>query len=227
MRSSVRSSDRGARSVGVLGLASTPTDSRLHWLPSDLPPVPVEVVATGPKALALAGRAADRVLLAVGADPERVAWAAATARASGGTRFGAFVNVVAHPDVAVARRLAAGGLSTFARFSAMDGTVRTPIDETSRRVLEEVHDAYDMNSHTRGGSPQAARLTDGFIDRFGIVGPPAHCVARLAELVRLGIDRLIVVGPAIDVEREQARVAVRTFVHEVLPALHETVSGAA
>lgn len=218
---------RGARPVGVLGLAATPPESRLHWLPRDLAPVPVEVVATGPKALALAGRTADRVLLAVGADPERVAWAAATARASGATRLGAFVNVVAHPDVAVARRLAAGGLSTFARFSAMDGTVHTPIDEASRRVLEDVHGAYDMNRHTRAGSPQAARLTESFIDRFGVVGPPAHCVARLAELARLGIDRLIVVGPSIDAEREQARVAVRAFVDEVLPALRATRSGTA
>ncbi|MEY2469386.1 MAG: hypothetical protein QOF21_2084, partial [Actinomycetota bacterium] len=64
----------GTRPLDSLGLADAPKDSRLHWLPRELDPVPVEVAASGPKVLA-AARHADRVLLAVGADPERVAWA--------------------------------------------------------------------------------------------------------------------------------------------------------
>src|SRR6478609_151312 len=136
-----------AKPVAALGLADTPAQSRMHWLPRDLDPVPVEVVATGPKVLELAGRDADRVLLAVGADPERVGWAIDHARA-------------------------AGAMSLFARFSAMDGTVRTPIAAESAAVLHSVHDAYDMNDHSRAGSAQASRLTSGFVDRFGIVGAP-------------------------------------------------------
>ena len=211
----------GARPVDVLGLANAPNDSRLHWLPRELPPVPVEVVATGPKALALAGAEADRVLLAVGADPERVAWAAGVARGAGAQRVGAFVNVVTHPDKEVARRIGAGGFATFARFSAMDGTVRSPIDATSERVLHDVHDSYDMNQHTRAGSPQAAKLTPEFVDRFGIVGPADHCVRRLRELVALGVDRFIVVGPSMDAEQDEARLAQKMFVGEVLPAIRE------
>ena len=64
-----------ARPVEALGLADAPDDSRLHWLDPTLPPVPVEVVATGPRMLDAAARCGDRVLLAVGADPERVGWA--------------------------------------------------------------------------------------------------------------------------------------------------------
>jgi 5,10-methylenetetrahydromethanopterin reductase len=215
----------GLRHVGTLGLADGPGDSRLHWLPDDLPPVPVEVVATGPKVLDLAGRCADRVLLAVGADPERVAAAAERARAAGATSLGAFVNVVAHPDRAVARRLAAGGLSTFARFSVMDGTVRTPIDAASDQVLHDVHDAYDMGRHTRAGSPQADRLTDDFIDRFGVVGPPEACTERLRDLADIGIDRVVVVGPSRDDDRDEASRAARLFVTEVLPALQNRGGG--
>jgi len=212
----------GARPIDVMGLADRPAHSRLSWLPRALAPVSVDVVATGPKALAVAGRSGDRTLLAVGADPERVAWAAGAARDAGAKRLGAFVNVVAHDEIATARKLATGGLTTFARFSAMDGRVRTPIDEESARVLRQVHGAYDMHQHTRAGSPQAAQLTDDFIDRFGIVGSPGHCVERLQQLVCLGIDRFIVVGPSVDSDREQARVAARTFVRDVLPALKET-----
>ena len=216
----------GARPVDVLGLAGGPHASRLHWLPPDLGPVPVEVVATGPKALAVAGAEADRVLLAVGADPERVEWAIGVTRAAGAQRVGAFVNVVSHPDLAVARRLGAGGLATFARFSAMDGTVRSPIDATSERVLHEVHDRYDMNQHTRAGSPQAARLTDEFVDRFGVVGPAEHCVTRLRALAALGVDRFIIVGPSIDAEQDEARLAQKMFVGEVLPAIREVADAA-
>jgi 5,10-methylenetetrahydromethanopterin reductase len=212
----------GARPIDVMGLADRPSASKLHWLPSDLAPVPVEVVATGPKALAMAGRAGDRAVLAVGADPERVAWAADVARKAGATQLAAFVNVIAHDDVATARQLGAGGLTTFARFSAMDGKVRTPIDDDSKQVLQQVHGRYDMHQHTRAGSPQAAQLTPEFVDRFGIVGPPAHCISRVQELVALGIDRLIVVGPSFDADREQAKAAAELFVREVLPALKET-----
>jgi 5,10-methylenetetrahydromethanopterin reductase len=211
----------GTRPVDVLGLAERPRDSRLHWLPPDLDPVPVEVVATGPRVLALAGAHADRTLLAVGADPERVAWAIDVARAAGAARIGAFVNVVAHPDRATARRLGAGGVTTFARFSAMDGSVRSPIDADSEKVLHAVHDRYDMRQHTRAGSPQAGELTEGFIDRFAIVGPPEHCIERLCTLAGLGIDRFIVVGPSIDSDRGQAVLAMRTMAEDVLPALQE------
>jgi 5,10-methylenetetrahydromethanopterin reductase len=211
----------GARPVEALGLADRPRVSRLHWLRSGLKAVPVEVVATGPKVLALAGATADRVLLAVGADPERVAWAAGVARDAGARRIGAFVNVVVHTDADVARELGGGGLATFARFSAMDGTVRSPIDGESERMLRELHGRYDMNQHTRAGSPQAMTLTSAFSARFGILGPAGYCVGRLLELAALGIDRFIVVGPSMDADRAQARIAYDAFVAEVLPAIRD------
>lgn len=211
----------GARAIDVMGLADRPADSRVHWLPGNLAPVEVEVAATGPRALQVAGRSADRVLLAVGADPQRVEWAAQHARAAGATKLAAFLNVVAHDDLQTARSLGAGGLATFARFSAMDGTVRTPIDDASRQVLQQVHGSYDMHQHTRAGSPQAGKLTAAFVDRFGIIGPPQHCIDRLIELIDLGIDRFIVVGPSIDVDREQAKAAMQCFISDVMPAVRD------
>jgi 5,10-methylenetetrahydromethanopterin reductase len=208
-----------ARTVDALGLADTPSESSLQWLRTDLEPVPVEVVATGPRVLEMAAREGDRVLLAVGADPGRVRWAVDRVRAAGGTKIAAFVNVVSHPDVDLARRLGAGGLSLFARFSAMDGKVRTPIDADSEAVLHRVHDAYDMHDHSRAGSPQASRLTADFVDRFGIIGPPEHCIDRLAQLVAMGIDKLIIVGPSADADRDEAHRARDIFESEVLPAV--------
>jgi 5,10-methylenetetrahydromethanopterin reductase len=205
--------------VDALGLADAPATSRLHFLPPGLPTVPIEVAATGPRVLAAAARHADRVLLALGADRERVRWGVDTVRAAGGTSVGAFVNVIAHPDLAVARELASGGVATFARFSVMHGTVSGPVDAGQRATFAAVHDAYDMIRHTQVGSPQAGTLTPEFIDRFGIVGPSDTCVARLEELAGLGLDKLIVTGPTLGADRDEARAARDRFAAEVLPGL--------
>ncbi len=205
--------------VESLGLADAPATSRLHFLPAGLPTVPVEVAATGPRVLAVAARRADRVLLALGADPERVRWGIETVRAAGGTPVGSFVNVVAHPDVAVARQLASGGVATIARFSVMHGTLSGPAEPDERDTFAAVHDAYDMTRHTQVGSPQAGTLTPEFIDRFGIVGTPETCARRLRELADLGLDKLIVTGPTLGADPGEARAALERFAGEVLPAL--------
>jgi 5,10-methylenetetrahydromethanopterin reductase len=111
--------------------------------------------------------------------------------------------------------------TTFARFSVMDGQVRTPIDETGRQQLRRIHAAYDMRLHTRARSSQAAALDPDFVDRFGIVGPVGHCVTRLLELAALGIDRFTVIGPSLDADPAEARKARAAMASEVLPALRE------
>src|SRR4051794_4400212 len=64
----------GSKQVDTLDLGDAPSSSHMPWMPKDLDPVPVEVAGTGPKVLDLAARLADRMLLAVGADPDRVTW---------------------------------------------------------------------------------------------------------------------------------------------------------
>jgi 5,10-methylenetetrahydromethanopterin reductase len=220
--------DGDTRAVDTLGLAAAPTASRLQWLPPDLPKVPVAVAATGPKVIAAAARHADRVTFALGADPERVAWGIETAlearRAAGlgadGLSFGAYVNVVCHPDADVALALASGGMSTFARFNVMHGETHGPMAEESRALLDEVHDHYDMRVHTQAGSPQAGLLTPGFGATFAVLGSPDHCIARVQALVALGLDHFVIVGPSLGADPEAARAAHRRFVADVLPALH-------
>jgi len=212
--------------VGELGLADTPEGSRLSWLDPTLPKVPVEVAATGPRVIAAAARRAERVVFALGADPERIAWGIETARAAradagldaGALRFGAYVNLVCHPDLATARQLVSGGLSTFARFAVMHGNVSGPVTDAQREVLNRVHDAYDMKSHTRVGAPQAEALTPEFIDRYAVVGPAETCRGRLEELASQGLDRITVIGPTAGADREAARLAEQTLAVEVLPA---------
>src|SRR5207248_8111731 len=54
-------------------------DLQLKWVRPELPPIPVWVAGYGPKALAVAGRVGDGVIIQL-ADPEIIQWIMATAR---------------------------------------------------------------------------------------------------------------------------------------------------
>jgi 5,10-methylenetetrahydromethanopterin reductase len=213
--------------VDELELAATAGASAIAWLPSRHPKVPVEVAATGPRVIAAAARHADRVLFALGADPERVRWGIDVARqaraeaglAADGIGFGAFVNVVCLPDRGAARDLVRGGLSTFARFAVMHGDVVGPVSAQQAEVMRRLHDDYDMRQHTRADSTQAALLTDDFVDSYAIVGPPEHCIERLRTLQALGLDKFVVVGATVGADPDAARRADELFTRDVLAVL--------
>ncbi|MGC4936121.1 LLM class flavin-dependent oxidoreductase [Gordonia sp. DT30] len=195
-------------SIDSLGLAGNPLNSSLGWLRESDPAVPLEITGSGAKVLAIASRVGERAMVAVGADPERVDWAVTTVRALGERPVGAFVNVVAHDDPAVARRLIRGVLASTARFSVMHGVVNGPADSDSQKVLSSIHSNYDMNGHGTAGSHQSAGISDRFVATHGIAGTPEECVRRLRELEELGISKFVVfpVGRRADaVEAERAR----------------------
>jgi 5,10-methylenetetrahydromethanopterin reductase len=210
--------DVDAPGVESLNLKTRAMASRVNIVPADLPKIVVEVSSTGPKVIQAAARQADRVMLAVGADPTRIAWGIETAKAENpDVRIGAFVNCVADDDVDVARDLIRGGMSTFTRFSTMHGTPTGPVDDVERETMAKLIETYDMTHHTQAGSRQAEALSPEFIDRFGIVGPAAHCAEKLNELVAMGLDKLIIVGPSLGADREKAQAAMARFPQEVLP----------
>jgi 5,10-methylenetetrahydromethanopterin reductase len=210
-----------------LGLAGGPSSSRIGWLAAVPTKVPVDVAATGPKVIAIAARHADRITFAVGSDPARVRWALDLSRAAldeagrpaDGVGFGAYVPVVVHPDRDTARILASGGVASFARFSVMHGTVSGPIDASGQAALESIHDRYDMHHHFTHGSPQSEGMPPELIDSFGIAGPPSYCVERLSELLSLGLDKLVLLGGGIGMDREANRQSRQLLAEEVLPKL--------
>jgi 5,10-methylenetetrahydromethanopterin reductase len=214
-------------SVDALGLAERPDASRIQWV-TNLPKVPLDVAATGPRVIELAATVADQITFAVGADVERLRWGIDLARAArrragldaGSLGLGAYVNVAVHPDLDVARRLVAGGLSTLARFNVMHGRAAGPLVSEDRAVLTTLHDRYDMNHHTQPGSAQADALTADFAGRHAVLGSPADVLARFASLIDLGIDRFVLMGPprapGLD---DEGKFAQQAFVADVLPAL--------
>jgi 5,10-methylenetetrahydromethanopterin reductase len=209
-----------APDVESLNLKTRAMASRVNIVPADLPKIVVEVSSTGPKVIQAAARQADRVMLAVGADPKRIAWGIETAKAGNpDVRIGAFVNCVADDDLDVARELIRGGMSTFTRFSTMHGTPTGPVDDVERETMAKLIETYDMTHHTQAGSRQAEVLSPEFIDRFGIVGPPDVCADRLNDLIELGLEKLIIVGPSLGADRDKALAAMARFPHDVLPLL--------
>jgi 5,10-methylenetetrahydromethanopterin reductase len=196
--------------------------SRIGWAPpAGAPKVPVTVAATGPRVIALAARHAERIDFSVGAEPERVAWAIATARGAAGNRpvsLGAFLNVAVHPDRAVARDLVRGSTAIFARF-ATEGAPPDGLSEVTRAGVERLAGDYDERRHGDADAPHARQLEDDFIDRFALVGPAAEVTERLAELASLGIERIVVVPGSIDADPALVEDSNARFADEVLPRL--------
>ncbi len=202
--------------------------SRLHWLGrAAQPKVPLDVAATGPKVIASAARHADRITFAVGADAERIGWGIGIARDAraeagldpDGIAFGAFVNVVPHPDAATAVELSRGTVATVAHFSGMAGSTGEGQRPEDREVFERLHAEYDRPHHTMGRARHAAVIDGDFARRFAILGEPAHCLERLGELREAGVERFVIIGPSIDADPEERRRSGRLMVEDVLPEL--------
>jgi 5,10-methylenetetrahydromethanopterin reductase len=218
--------DEAAPPADRLQLANAPDASVIRWAPDETK-VPVEVAATGPRVIGIAARRAERVMLAVGADPKRIAWGMDTAREAARAdgrdpatlRFGAYVNVVCHEDPAAGRELGRGPTGLFARFSSMYGQVAGPTDKGQMEVFRRLHDRYDMDAHGHQDGSQTTALTDKFMDSYAIVGPPGYCAERLSELADLGISKFGVVGPDFIATSEEAQSVAWRFADDVLPLL--------
>jgi hypothetical protein len=51
---------------------------------------------------------------------------------------------------------------------------------------------YDYNEHGRAGNAHTSFVPDEIIDRFCLLGPVAHHLARLEELQSLGVDQFAI-----------------------------------
>lgn len=216
-----------ATSIHSLALGARPTGVRLKWLPDGLAKVPLDVAATGPKVIAMSAPVAERLTFSVGADPERMRWALGLARQARGDAgfdthgisYGAQVVVVCHPVAATAMEVAMHMVPPLARFQTMQGKVG-PADAMAADNLDKIREGYDMTEHGNIASKErivGGALSPEFVARFAVVGPPEHCHDRLRELLALGLERLVVVGPGFYPPGWGE--AATLFAREVLPAL--------
>ena len=207
------------------------TTSRIGWIAATgLPAVPVEVAATGPRTIAFAATLADRVMFTGGAEPSRVAWAMGVARqaraAAGldpaGLRMGAYLNVGCDPDLAAACGLVRGSTAVFAHFSSMPGASGDGFSPQEEATVQQVGAVCDEARHGLSHAAHTAVLDDPFVARFAVVGSPGRCLARLRQLIALGLDRIVVVPGSRDADPARLARSSERFAREVLPALKET-----
>lgn len=209
-----------------LAVGHVPAGSQLLWLNPAVPRVPVEVTATGPKAIAVAGRLGDRVQLTLGSEPQRLAWAIEIARRAAAEAgrdpddlsIGAYLLVVpcAQQEKARMLDLVRPLVATGARFAIMEQKITVPFSTDEQRALRTLVHSYDMEQHARS-QQQAPALDDRFVDRYAVVGPPAECIERLAALRQLGLQRFVV--SHVPVECPEHDEVHRRFVEDVMPAL--------
>lgn len=208
--------------IHELELGDHPETSRIAWL-GDTPPVPVSIAATGPRVIKLAATQADRVDFMLGANAERIAWGMNIAQQArnkaglGAVTASAYINLVVHDDGEQAWRMAAGAITSQARFAAMHGKINGPVSEKAKQTLSGIHNRYDMKQH---GQHDPGLITSEFAHEFGIYGPPGYCVDRLNELVDLGITRFILAGgPELAHPDPQIVSMAQRFADEVMPKL--------
>lgn len=201
--------------------------SRLEFLPAlrDLPKVPLEVMATGPRVIELAARVADHVCFAVGADvdllADRVALARGAAERAGRDpatlRLGAMVNCVVSDDAAAAREAIRGSAATFARFSSFRGNDVARLPAPLQQAASWVREHYDMREHTRADAAHTRGIDDDFVDWFGVAGRAAHAVERFRALADLGLDFVHVVPGSTGADPSVVGPSLQALSKEVLP----------
>ncbi|MCW2525227.1 MAG: hypothetical protein JWM76_87 [Pseudonocardiales bacterium] len=202
--------------------------SRIGWIAEEpLPPVAVEVAATGPRTIGFAAVHADRVMLTVGAEVDRIAWGIESARSARVTagldpvtlKVGAYLNVGCHDDVAVAAQLVRGSAAVFAHFSSLSRAAGSALKPADAAVVDQLGTSYDEARHGLGTAGHVSALDDKFVDRFAVIGSPRRCTARLRELLGLGLDRIVVVAGSRDTDPTLLEETNARFGTEVLPGL--------
>jgi len=213
-----------------LGTSGAAREARMTWLDPGLAPPPIEVYGSGPRTIELAARIADRLTISVGADPERAAWATATARAAerdpalAPLRTGLTLVVAPHEDLETALALAAGYAATHARFAAMGGRAVGAMASTDAATVGALARTYDLSSHGNAAAEHATALDREFLARFAVVGRPEDCVRRLLDLVAGGLDHLVLIPPGKEGATEARSRSLELLNEAVLPALREALA---
>jgi probable F420-dependent oxidoreductase len=176
------------------------TEMRLEWA-QGAPEIPLYVAGYGPRALGVAGRVGDGVIIQL-ADPAIIEWTMATARRAAeeaGRDPAALKCLVCAPsmvsdDLAHAR-------DEVRWFPAMVGNHVADIIRAHGEHSDVPHeltdyirgrDEYDYKDHSRVGAAHGSFVPDEICDRFTVIGSAAQIVEKLRGLEAIGVDEWIV-----------------------------------
>jgi probable F420-dependent oxidoreductase len=169
----------------------------LEWA-RDLPEIPMHVAGYGPKALGVAGRVGDGVIIQL-ADPQIIQWIMETARtaaAEEGRDPDALECIVCAPshigeDLAAARDQVRW-FPAMVSNHVMDLIERYGWDSEIPDALTDYVKArkfYDYKDHSRVGARHGEFVTDEICDRFCVLGTPEDATKKLKELESIGVGQ--------------------------------------
>jgi probable F420-dependent oxidoreductase len=171
---------------------------RLGWVREELPQIPMHVAGYGPRALAVAGRVGDGVIIQL-ADPQIIQWIMETARKAAeeeGRDPDALECIVCAPshisDDLAAARDQVRWFPAMVSNHVMDLVERYGFDSEIPEALTDYVKArkfYDYKDHSRVGAAHGEFVTDEICDRFCVLGTPDQAVAKLKELEAIGVDQ--------------------------------------
>ena len=172
---------------------------QLEWVREELPDITMQVAGYGPRALGVAGRVGDGVIIQL-ADPQIIQWIMETARkaaAEDGRDPDALQCVVCAPshvsdDLADAREQVRW-------FPAMVSNHVMDLIERYGDESDEIPAAltdfvkarkfYDYKEHSRVGAKHGEFVTDDICDRFCVLGNAEQVSEKLRELESIGVDQ--------------------------------------
>jgi probable F420-dependent oxidoreductase len=182
------------------------------------------MAAYGPRALDLAGREADGLILQL-ADPYLVEWSSRLAREA----RAASPRAAEHLGVCVAAPAYVGSdlahqrdqvrwfgamvgnhvADLVTRYGARSGSVPAVLTDYVASRTE-----YDYAHHGKAGNPSANFVPDDVVDRFCLLGPVEAHVERLQELAALGVDQF-----ALYLMHDDEDATLAAYGAKVIPAL--------
>ena len=170
----------------------------LTWVRSELPQIEMWIAGYGPKALAVAGRVGDGVIIQL-ADPQIIQWIMDTARkaAEEAGRYPSELKCIVGAPSHISEDIAASReqvrwFPAMVSNHVMDLIERYGFDSEIPAALTEYVKArkfYDYKEHSRVGARHGEFVTDEIADRFTVIGNVEQCVAKLRELESVGVDQ--------------------------------------
>jgi probable F420-dependent oxidoreductase len=171
---------------------------KLEWVRDELPDIPMWIAGYGPKALGVAGRVADGVIIQL-ADPQIIQWIMDTARKAAEevgrdpSELKCIVGAPSHitDDIASARDQVRW-FPAMVSNHVMDLIERYGFDSEIPAALTEFVKArkfYDYKDHSRVGAAHGEFVTDEICDRFCVLGNVEQATEKLKELEGVGVDQ--------------------------------------
>jgi probable F420-dependent oxidoreductase len=171
---------------------------KLNWVRPELPEIPMWVAGYGPKALAVAGRVGDGVIIQL-ADPVIIQWIMDTARRGAeeaGRDPAALKCIVGAPshisdDIADAREQSRW-FPAMVSNHVMDLIVNYGENSEIPKELTDfvkAREFYDYKDHSRVGAKHGEFVSDEIVDRFCVLGTAEEATKKLKELESVGVDQ--------------------------------------